>query len=160
MANPQAGSRNLVEYAEKEPATGNITAISPSAWTVMNIIMPIRMYAIRIEAGPPVARARPVPINRPVPILPPMAIICRCRPFNLLTNGLAAVAAAAASASNDFLRPPILPRVTEACGSRRKESTTLADKGLFKSSMLPSKVELPEYGVNETFGCDPEIECL
>lgn len=34
IANPQAGSRNLVEYAEKEPATGNRTAISPSAWTV------------------------------------------------------------------------------------------------------------------------------
>jgi hypothetical protein len=34
IANPHAGSRNRVEYAEKEPDTGKRTAISPSACTL------------------------------------------------------------------------------------------------------------------------------
>lgn len=33
-------------------------------------------------AGPPVAKAEPLPTKRPVPIAPPMAIICMCRPFS------------------------------------------------------------------------------
>ena len=53
MAKPQAGSINRVEYAEKEPATGNKTAISPKAWTVQYNITPIRQKAISRDAGPP-----------------------------------------------------------------------------------------------------------
>jgi len=35
MANPQAGSRNRVEYALKLPATGKRTAISPSFFDLL-----------------------------------------------------------------------------------------------------------------------------
>ena len=118
-----------------------MTAISPSAWTVQNIITPIRMYAINIEPGPPVANALPVPTKRPVPMEPPIAIIWRCRPFRRRTSGEAAVAAAAASASNSrflpALLPPILPRVTDALGSRRNESVIRAVRGLLTSSVAP-----------------------
>lgn len=79
-------------------------------------------------------------------------------------SGLEAVAAAAASASKPrFLLAPILPRVTEAAGSRRKESTTRAVRGFLTSSMSPSNLEkvlLPLNGVIETFVCEPEMECL
>jgi hypothetical protein len=54
IANPHAGSRNLVEYDEKEPATGNTTANSPRAWTVQYNMIPIKVYAKRTEAGPPI----------------------------------------------------------------------------------------------------------
>ena len=53
IANPQAGSINRVEYAEKDPATGNKTASSPSACTVQYSIIPIREKHMSIEAGPP-----------------------------------------------------------------------------------------------------------
>ena len=68
MAKPHAGSRKRVEYAENEPATGNSTAISPSAWTVQYNMIPIREKAMSSEAGPPWARALPEPTKRPVPI--------------------------------------------------------------------------------------------
>ena len=50
------GSDARVEYAEKEPATGKMTAISPSAWTVQNNITPIMLKPMRRDAGPPWAR--------------------------------------------------------------------------------------------------------
>lgn len=67
IANPQAGSRNLVEKAEKEPATGNTTASSPRAWTVQYSITPMNVYAIKTDAGPPRKSALPEATNRPVP---------------------------------------------------------------------------------------------
>lgn len=67
LANPQAGSRNLVEYAANEPATGNVTAISPRAWTVQKSIIPISPKAMIRDAGPPFANAEPLPTNNPVP---------------------------------------------------------------------------------------------
>lgn len=72
MAKPQAGSRKRVEYAEKEPATGNRTAISPSACTVQYNMMPMTQKAIVSDAGPPVANEEPEPTNSPVPIEPPV----------------------------------------------------------------------------------------
>lgn len=42
MAKPQAGSMNRLEYTAKEPATGNTTANSPSAWTVQKSMTPIK----------------------------------------------------------------------------------------------------------------------
>jgi hypothetical protein len=67
IANPQAGSQNRVENAEKDPATGKMTAISPNACTVQYTTNPIRTKAIRSDAGPPTASAWPEPINKPVP---------------------------------------------------------------------------------------------
>src|SRR5438045_1359082 len=67
MAKPHAGSRKRVEKAEKEPATGKSTAISPRACTVQYSITPIRMKAMRSDAGPPPCRAFPEPTNKPVP---------------------------------------------------------------------------------------------
>lgn len=58
---------NLVANVENEPATGNVTAISPSAWTVQNKTPPMSKNAINREAGPPVLKADPDPINNPVP---------------------------------------------------------------------------------------------
>lgn len=58
---------NRVANAENDPATGNVTAISASACTVQNSTDPIKMNAIRSDAGPPVASAEPEPINNPVP---------------------------------------------------------------------------------------------
>ena len=58
---------NRVANAEKDPATGNDTAISPKAWTVQNSTAPIRMNEMSSDAGPPVANACPDPINNPVP---------------------------------------------------------------------------------------------
>ena len=77
IAKPHAGSRNLVEYAAKEPEIGKSTAISPNACTVQYIIIPMREKAMVSDAGPPDARALPDPTKRPVPIEPPIAIICR-----------------------------------------------------------------------------------
>ena len=51
------------------PATGKVTAISPSACTVQNNIPPIKRYAMRREPGPPMASAAPELTNKPVPIL-------------------------------------------------------------------------------------------
>src|SRR5271156_2660274 len=56
-----------VEYAEKEPATGKMTANSPRAWTVQYSMKPIIEKAMRSEAGPPVDRALPDPTKSPVP---------------------------------------------------------------------------------------------
>src|SRR5271170_4260442 len=56
-----------VEYAEKEPATGKMTANSPRAWTVQYSMEPINEKAMRSEAGPPVDRALPDPTKSPVP---------------------------------------------------------------------------------------------
>ena len=67
MVNPHAGSRNRVEYAENDPATGNVTANSPSAWIVQNSMHPTKRYAISSEAGPPVYSALPEATNSPVP---------------------------------------------------------------------------------------------
>jgi hypothetical protein len=67
IAKPQAGSKNRVEYAEKDPATGNNTANSPSACTVQYNIIPIREKHKRTEPGPPVWRAFPDATKRPVP---------------------------------------------------------------------------------------------
>jgi hypothetical protein len=68
QSHTHAGSRNRVEYAEKEPATGKRTAISPSAWTVQYNIIPIRLKAMSSDAGPPFDNALPDPTNRPVPV--------------------------------------------------------------------------------------------
>lgn len=57
----------------------------------------------------------------------------------------------------------MLPRVSEAAGSRRKELTSRADKGFLTLSMSPSNLDLvllPQKGVGETFECDPDIEYL
>jgi hypothetical protein len=56
-----------VAKAEKDPATGKVTAISPRAWTVQKRMAPITMNEINSDAGPPVARAEPEPIKSPVP---------------------------------------------------------------------------------------------
>jgi hypothetical protein len=61
---------------QKLPATGIKAAISPKLNIVRKTMAPTIRYAIRTDAGPPVARDFPVPRNRPVPIVPPMAIIC------------------------------------------------------------------------------------
>jgi len=67
IAKPQAGSKNRVEYAEKDPATGNKTANSPRACTVQYNMTPMMAKAMRSEPGPPVARALPEATKRPVP---------------------------------------------------------------------------------------------
>lgn len=56
-----------VANAEKLPATGKVTAISPNAWTVQNRTAPIKINASKRDAGPPVARADPDPMKSPVP---------------------------------------------------------------------------------------------
>ncbi|OBA23812.1 hypothetical protein METBIDRAFT_24145, partial [Metschnikowia bicuspidata var. bicuspidata NRRL YB-4993] len=58
---------------------------------------PIRMYAIKTEAGPPFFSTVPEPMNKPVPIEPPIDIICKCLPFKALLNGAFAVARAVCS---------------------------------------------------------------
>lgn len=68
IANPHAGSKNLVEKAEKEPVTGKSTAISPSACTVQYIMIPMRLKQINRLAGPPAASDLPEATKRPVPI--------------------------------------------------------------------------------------------
>lgn len=70
---------HLVLYAEKLPATGNETAISPKACIVQYIMIPTMLNAITKLAGPPCASAFPLPTNRPVPILPPIAITVAIR---------------------------------------------------------------------------------
>ena len=75
MANPQAGSRKRVEYAEKDPETGKTTAISPRAWTVQNIMIPIIPKAMTSDAGPPVERAAPEVTKRPVPAIPRQNVV-------------------------------------------------------------------------------------
>ncbi len=50
-------------------------AISPNDSIVTNTIAPTMMYAISIDAGPPVANDFPMPKKRPVPMVPRMAII-------------------------------------------------------------------------------------
>ena len=67
MANPQDGSRNRVEYVEKEPAMGKATVNSPRAWHVQYSMSPMREKAMRSDAGPPCARALPEATKRPVP---------------------------------------------------------------------------------------------
>lgn len=67
IANPHAGSMNLVEYAENEPAMGNTTANSPRAWTVQYNIMPTKMKHISNDPGPPSARDFPDATKSPVP---------------------------------------------------------------------------------------------
>jgi len=67
IAKPHAGSKNLVEKAEKDPATGRRTAISPRACTVQYNMIPISEKAMSREAGPPAARALPEATKRPVP---------------------------------------------------------------------------------------------
>ena len=151
MAKPQAGSRNRVEYVENEPATGSSTAISPRACTVQYNIIPITLYAIKSEAGPPVERALPDATKRPVPshtfslgfihiytilergghlpIDPPIAIICKCRPLSCLANGEFAVASAAASSSKPLPLAPATPRgVARRFGSLLKLSQILTGR--------------------------------
>lgn len=68
IANPHAGSMNLVEYAEKDPATGNKVASSPSACIVQKSIIPTRTKHISTDPGPPAAKDFPDATNRPVPM--------------------------------------------------------------------------------------------
>lgn len=77
IANPHAGSKKRVENAENDPATGNNTAISPSAWTVQYSMTPIRPNAMSSEAGPPASRALPEPTKRPVPRLVSVSTLWR-----------------------------------------------------------------------------------
>ena len=67
IAAPHAGSRNRLEYAENDPATGNNTAISPRACTTAYSIIPRLQYEMTSAAGPPTASAEPEPTKRPVP---------------------------------------------------------------------------------------------
>jgi hypothetical protein len=53
MANPQDGSKNLVENAENEPAIGNMTHNSPRHCIVQYCIAPSSKYEINKLAGPP-----------------------------------------------------------------------------------------------------------
>ena len=69
MANPHEGSRNRVENAEKEPATGNVTTNSARLCMVQNWNMPVTAYESNMEAGPAWYRAIPEATKRPVPVL-------------------------------------------------------------------------------------------
>lgn len=70
MANPQAGLINLVEYAQKDPLTGNMTHNSAKACMVQYMRTPMMPNPVINIAGPPLAKAPPLPMNSPLPIEP------------------------------------------------------------------------------------------
>src|SRR5438034_2154003 len=95
--NPNHGDRYRSAYTPKEPANGWTTAISASAYVMMNAITaPIRY--VTMTPGPASRIVTVLPRKRPTPIALPIAIIvswrdvsCRCSPSSVEVAGTARV---------------------------------------------------------------------